>query len=114
MELVGQYYCATCKGASKEERSPLLEEVRANLEKVATTLEKLLRKNPSGFFVGESPTIADFFAARVYDVVDEVIMDEDILWPYSVLRALRDKVRALPGVKEFIEKTEHPSPPTNT
>ncbi|OQV13556.1 putative Glutathione S-transferase [Hypsibius exemplaris] len=90
-----------------ERRKDAMERLKMRIPKVAETLEKLLEKNNSspeskGFFIGSTPTIADFFSVNFIDVV-ETYIQPGLLNDFAVLQAHARRIRDLPGIKEFIE-----------
>jgi len=67
-------------------------------------LERMLKKHQDGkeFFFGPKPTWADFAVVAFLD--DLVAIGRDILDDYPILKAHSDRVHALKGIKEWIEK----------
>ena len=73
-------------------------------EKLETILEKNSKNGGKGFFVGSTPTVADFVGVSFLTAVTIADPGSDVTSKYKLLTAHRDLIRGLPGVKEFIEK----------
>uniref|UniRef100_A0A7R9ZQ82 Glutathione S-transferase n=1 Tax=Craspedostauros australis TaxID=1486917 RepID=A0A7R9ZQ82_9STRA len=98
------------------------EEVAAIRKRIATTkdagllmymayLNGVLEKNGSGWFVGDSVTIADLMVLRVTSWVGSGMLDgipPETLDPFPLIKAHMEKIAALPEVKEFRDKHTTP------
>ena len=94
-----------------ERKQVALDRLISRIPKVAEALEQILEKQlmsakNSGYFVGQSPTIADFFSVSFYEIV-ETFLKPGLLASYKLLHEHRLRIRNLPGVQEFIAAHAH-------
>lgn len=71
--------------------------------------ERLLQENgSSGYFVGDSLSLADLI---IYDILDTVInlTPEDQLSFFPCLQKLRTRVKSYPSLREYLSKRAEPS-----
>ena len=94
-----------------ERKQVALDRLISRIPKVAKALEQILEKQlmsakNSGYFVGQSPTIADFLSVSFYEIV-ETFLKPGLLASYKLLHEHRLRIRNLPGVREFISAHAH-------
>ncbi|OQV25304.1 putative Glutathione S-transferase 1 [Hypsibius exemplaris] len=94
-------------GKKEEARAKVL----AKLPKITETIERILQENNSattgnGFIIGSAVTIADFFVVNYHELAD-TFLRPGCLDRNKVLTAHRERIRALPGIREFIQKHAH-------
>jgi len=85
-------------------------------------LEKLLKDNKSGYFVGKKATLADIAAYRhlhSYWAPDYKTQLSDVLKNFPLLEKLHDTVDKIEGIKEYHDKKNQPkeakpNPPADT
>ena len=96
-----------------ERKRLLLSKLFDRITRVSDKLEKILRNNMnktgSGFYVGNSLTLADIFSLTFYYSVETLVMPGFMAQYYQSL-LLRDhvaRVRDLPGIKEYLASASH-------
>uniref|UniRef100_A0A1I7TS12 glutathione transferase n=1 Tax=Caenorhabditis tropicalis TaxID=1561998 RepID=A0A1I7TS12_9PELO len=73
-----------------------------NFKKHFTLFEKILAKNPSGFFVGNSLTWVDLLISQhIQDILEK---DSGVVEEFKHVLAHREKVQNLDKIKQWIEK----------
>ncbi len=59
------------------------------------------------FIVGEYPTFPDFFIYENIELFDFICDQGGLIKRYPNLEGYRERIKALPGVKEFIASDKH-------
>ena len=75
-------------------KKELLEKGMQLIPKVAEKLESILEKNNkkggNGFFVGTTPTVADFIGVKFFNAIDFVAPGSDMASKFKLLKAHRE------------------------
>ncbi|OQV13554.1 putative Glutathione S-transferase 4 [Hypsibius exemplaris] len=107
--IASEFFSSVSNFAREQEptsKKAALERAIIQLEKVGSTLEKMLQTNKSdngsGFLVGKTPTVADFFTVTFCFTSDFIAPGKTA--QFKSLLALQETLRGLHGVKEFVQK----------
>jgi len=105
MEIINPLYYIEDQVA-KEKRNDLMDEFRAgNLRKYLTYLQEMLVKNNNGegFFVGNSPTLADIMICHVFFWLGYCKIIE-VTEEYPKLKAFNQRFESLPAIADWIKR----------
>ncbi|CAG7830465.1 unnamed protein product, partial [Allacma fusca] len=96
-------YVSFLKASDEEQKEEIKGELLEKLcPKYFTIYEDVIAQREGGkFLVEEGVTWADLYIAAWLDTFLQ--MDENILEPFPHLTALREEVRGLPGIKEWLQ-----------
>ncbi|CAG2063589.1 unnamed protein product, partial [Timema podura] len=96
---IGSYHYDDNEASKEKKKGPLLNET------VPYYLKKFdeIVKNNGGYFVGGKLTWADLYFVGLLDYLSGMV-GHDLVEKYENLKALKEKVLAIPAIKAWIEK----------
>lgn len=98
-------------------RSPESEQKKSDLNKAMTEqvphmlklLENILEANKTGFFIGDSVTLADIYLISFYDWLHE--HKDSVLSKLQALKEHEERIKSLPRIAEHLKN--HANQPVN-
>ena len=87
---------------SEEKKTNLSKAMNEQVPHMLKLVQNILEANKTGYFVGDSVTVADVYVVNFYDWLRE--HKESVLSKLPALKRHEEKIRALPKIAEHLKK----------